>query len=112
MIAALLLALALEAGTGDAAPVGAPASEVTMMIVELPRGARFVGLPRRCPGATDDDGPNDLCLADLRDGPGSSATFPVLDSRGGNCSDLRPTPGAGRRALGCWLRRGPSKIRE
>jgi len=39
-----------------------------MMIVEFPRGARFVGFPRRCPGATEDDGADDICLAELYQG--------------------------------------------
>ncbi len=46
-------------------------SEPTLMVVELPRGARFIGFPRRCPGDTEEEpegSEESLCLAELYEG--------------------------------------------
>jgi len=67
MIAALLLAANMAPGQEVAA---APAvAEPTVMIVEFPRGARFIGFPQRCPGSTEEVPPEDeLCTAELYEG--------------------------------------------
>jgi hypothetical protein len=66
MIAALLLAATMAPGQAVGAQT---ASEPTIMIVEFPRGARFIGFPRRCPGSTEEVLPEDeLCLAELYEG--------------------------------------------
>jgi hypothetical protein len=68
--AALLLALALQGGTEAAVPAPAALSEPTIMVVEFPRGAPYVGLPRRCPGTPADEPTreDDICLAELYQG--------------------------------------------
>jgi len=66
--AALLLALAFQGSAGAVAQSPAPAAEATVMIVEFPRGARFIGFPRRCPGSTEDDPDEGTCLAELYEG--------------------------------------------
>ena len=67
----LLLALASQDSAGAAADAAhaAAVAQPTMMIVEFPRGARFVGLPRRCPGSTDDNPEDEICIAELYQGP-------------------------------------------
>jgi hypothetical protein len=65
----LSIALASQAGAGTAqAPATDPVSEPTLMIVEFPRGARFIGFPRRCPGSTEDVKDDEICLAELYEG--------------------------------------------
>lgn len=52
------------------APVLPVTDEPTVMIVELPRGARYAGLPQRCPGApVDADPAEEVCFAELYQGP-------------------------------------------
>lgn len=69
---ALLLSLAVDGSAGVAAPGPAPATEPTLMVVEFPRGAPYIGEPRRCPGTPPDESDpgdgNDICLAELYQG--------------------------------------------
>ena len=62
-----------------------PAPETTVMIVELRRGAHYVGLPRVCPGATGNETEGEgLCLAELYEGWASRVRHlsgPRLDQR-------------------------------
>lgn len=67
---ALLLSLAVQGNAGGAVPGPALAAEPTIMVVEFPRGAPFIGFPQRCPGASDDE-PQDgqsICLAETYQG--------------------------------------------
>jgi hypothetical protein len=60
--ALLVLATAPAVATepADAVP------ETTVMIVEFPRGAPYIGLPSRCPGAPPDaDLAEQICLAEI-----------------------------------------------
>jgi hypothetical protein len=66
--AALLIAGAAQSGAAAATPSPAPAVEPTMMIVEFPQGVPVIGVPARCPGATDDDSEEDICIAELYEG--------------------------------------------
>jgi hypothetical protein len=46
-----------------------PPREPTVMIVEFPRGAPFLGFPARCPGSPPDADPaEEICLAELYQG--------------------------------------------
>jgi hypothetical protein len=64
MRAAVFVAVFLTAASVQAEE---SVSEPTVMVVEFPRGARFVGFPSRCPGATDDQ-EAEMCLAELYEG--------------------------------------------
>ena len=44
------------------------AHEPTLMVVELPRGARFIGFPRRCPGGSGEESEDSICIAELYEG--------------------------------------------
>ena len=69
----------------EAATAQGPAPEPTVMIVEFPRGAHFVGFPRVCPGSSEDDpDPAGLCLAELYEGWAERVRYlsgPRLDDR-------------------------------
>jgi hypothetical protein len=67
---ALLIGLASQGSVGAAqAPPPASVPEPTLMIVEFPRGTRFIGFPKHCPGSTDDTEDDEVCLAELYEGP-------------------------------------------
>lgn len=67
---AALRAASLAATLAATAPAFAQekVSEPTLMVVEFPRGAKFIGFPRVCPGSTEEDSERDLCLAELYEG--------------------------------------------
>lgn len=65
------LALAALPCAAPAATQGpAPATEPTVMIVEFPRGVPMIGFPRRCPGSTEDEPLDEICLAEMYEGRG------------------------------------------
>ena len=70
LAAALMIALALQGNAATAqAQAAAPAPEPSLMIVEFPFGAKFIGFPKRCPGSTEEDSDDDICIAELYEGP-------------------------------------------
>jgi len=62
---------ALAVGLGHAGVAAEqPAAGFTVMIVELPQGTRFIGVPARCAGVDPDEDPAEIiCFAELYQGP-------------------------------------------
>jgi hypothetical protein len=69
--ASFFAALAFQASAVPGAPPPEQRPlESTVMIVEFVKGARYIGLPRRCPGSTGEVDPDEeICFAELYEGP-------------------------------------------